>query len=80
LGRGEVVEGDGKPISAKALYASEVLTVVQATKELLARILDVDVSGVEEILNELRGVGLPLLSTKAEDDRLYYWIDKPAET
>ena len=72
------MEGDGKPVSAKALYASEVLTVVQATRELLARILGVEVAGVDEILNELRNFGLPLCSTRAEDDRIYYWIDKPS--
>jgi hypothetical protein len=77
LGYGAAVEVDGKPISAKAIYAAEVLCSVQATRETLAKILDVDVLGVEEILNELRDIGLPLFSLRAEDDRLYYWIDKP---
>ena len=72
------MEGSGRSLSAKAVHAIEILSSFQATKELLSRILDVDVVGVDEILNELRDVGLPLLSTKAEDDRLYYWIDKPS--
>ena len=72
------MEGPYKPISAKALYAADVLTSVQATKEMLAKILDVDVLGVEEILNELQNVGLHVFSVNAEDDRLYYWIDKPS--
>lgn len=72
------MEVDGMPVSAKAIYAAEVLTSVQATKEMLAKILEVDLLGVEEILNELRDIGLHLFSIKAEDDRLYYWIDKPS--
>ena len=72
------MEGSGRSLSAKAVHAIEILSSFQATKELLSRILDVDVVGVDEILSELIDVGFPLLSHKAEDDRLYYWIDKPS--
>ena len=72
------MESSGRSLSAKAVHAIEILSSVQATKDLLSRILDVDVEGVDEILSELREVGLPLFSNKAEDDRLYYWIDKPS--
>jgi hypothetical protein len=70
-----VVE-DGNFISEKTVQAIEVLLSVQATKETLAKILKVEVSNVEEILAEIRSFDLPLLSTRAKDNRLYYWLEK----
>jgi hypothetical protein len=70
------VSEDGKFISEKTVQAIEVLVSVQATKETLARILKVEVSNVDEILAEIRSFDLPLLSTRAKDNRLYYWLDK----
>lgn len=67
---------DGKFISEKTVQAIEVLLSVQATKETLAKILKVEVSNVEKIIAEIRSFDLPLLSAKAEDDRLYFWLDK----
>ena len=67
---------DGKFISEKTVQAIEVLASVQATKETLAKILKVEVSNIERILEEIRSFDLPLLSAKADDDRLYYWLDK----
>lgn len=72
------MEDNGKFMSVKTVRAIEVLLSVQATKELLARILDVDVGNIEEILDEIRSFGLPLMSIKAKDDRLYYWLEKPS--
>lgn len=79
LGPGEsgtVVGEDGKVLSEKTVQAIEVLLSVQATKETLARILKVEVSSVDSILAEIRSFDLPLLSTRAKDDRLYYWLEK----
>jgi len=70
---------DGKSISEKTVQAIEVLVSVQATKETLARILKVEVLKVEEILAEIRSFDLPLLSTRAKDNRLYYWLEKSEE-
>ena len=70
------MEEDGKFISEKTVHAIEVLLSVQATSETLAKILKVDVGNIEAILNEIRSFDLPLLSAKAEDDRLYYWLEK----
>lgn len=67
---------NGKFISEKTVQAIEVLVSVQATKETLARILKVDLQKVEDILAEIRSFDLPLLSTRAKDNRLYYWLDK----
>jgi hypothetical protein len=67
---------DGKFISEKTVQAIEVLVSVQATKETLARILKVDLPKVDEILAEIRSFDLPLLSTRAKDNRLYYWLEK----
>jgi hypothetical protein len=70
---------DGKFISEKTVQAIEVLVSVQATKETLARILKVEVLKVEEILAEIRSFDLPLLSARAKDNRLYYWLEKSEE-
>jgi hypothetical protein len=70
------VAENGKFISEKTVQAIEVLVSVQATKETLARILKVDLQKVEDILAEIRSFDLPLLSTRAKDNRLYYWLDK----
>ena len=70
------MEKDGKFISEKTVHAIEVLLSVQATHETLAKILKVEVSNIEGILNEIRSFDLPLLSAKADDDRLYYWLEK----
>jgi hypothetical protein len=67
---------DGNFISGKTVQAIEVLLSVQATKETLARILKVEILKVEEILAEIRSFDLPLLSTRAKDNRMYYWLDK----
>jgi hypothetical protein len=67
---------NGKFISKTTTRAIEVLLSVQATEELLAKILKVDVLNIEEVLNEIRSFGLPLVSAKAEDDQLYYWLEK----
>ena len=58
------------------MQAIEVLLAVQATKETLARILKVEILKVDEILAEIRSFDLPLLSTRAKDNRMYYWLDK----
>jgi len=71
-----VVEEEGKFISDKTVQAIEVLLSVQATKETLARILKVEVLKVDEILAEIRSFDLPLLSSMAKDNRLYYWLEK----
>lgn len=71
-----MVGEDGKVLSEKTVQAIEVLLSVQATKETLARILKVEVSSVDSILAEIRSFDLPLLSTRAKDDRLYYWLEK----
>ena len=66
----------GNFISEKTVQAIEVLLSIQATKETLARILKVEVLKVEEILAEIRSFDLPLLSARAKDNRLYYWLEK----
>jgi hypothetical protein len=73
---GSAVGENGKFISEKTVQAIEVLVSVQATRETLARILKVDPPKVDEILAEIRSFDLPLLSTRAKDNRLYYWLDK----
>lgn len=67
---------NGKFISEKTVQAIEVLVSVQATRETLAKILKVDLPKVDEILAEIRSFDLPLLSTRAKDNRLYYWLEK----
>ena len=73
---GSAVGEDGKFVSGKTVHAIEVLASVQATQETLAKILKVDVADIDRILEEIRSFGLPLLSAKAEDDRMYYWLDE----
>ncbi len=70
------MSGNPKSISARAIYAGEVLSVFQATKRHLADLLKIDVSKVDQILEELRSMGMPLRSSIAEDNRIYYWMEK----
>jgi hypothetical protein len=68
--------GDDKRISAEAIYAAQVLSVIQLTKRHLADLLKIDIAYVDRILAEIRSNGLPLMSSYSEDDRLYYWMEK----
>ena len=67
---------DGKNISDKAIRAAEVLSVVQVTKIHLAELLRIEVGKVDQILQEIRSVGLPLKSSISDDNRVYYWMEK----
>ncbi len=69
------MDTSGKFISKKTVHAIEVLASVQATREMLAKILKVEVPEVDQIFDEIRSFGLPLLSAQAEDNRWYYWLD-----
>jgi hypothetical protein len=72
--------GGGKPISPQAVHAAEVLSVIQVTKRHLADLLKVDVDIVDGILEELRSSGMPLMSSFAKDNRLYYWLENAEES
>jgi hypothetical protein len=67
---------DDKNISAKAIYAAEVLSVVQVTKRHLAELLRIEIDKIDPILAEIRSVGLPLRSSISEDNHIYYWMEK----
>ena len=68
--------GEGKPISEQAIHASEVLSVVQATKRHLAKLLRIDIDKVDRIIEEIRAIGLPLKTSISEDNRIFYWMEK----
>lgn len=72
--------GDGKSISAEAVYAAQVLSVIQLTKKHLAELLKIDVDHVNLILEELRTSGLPLMSSFSQDNCLYYWMEKDKDS
>jgi len=73
------MDDDDKQISAEAIYAAQVLSVIQLTKRHLAELLKIDIAYVDRILAEIRSNGLPLTSSYSEDDRLYYWMEKSEE-
>jgi hypothetical protein len=78
-GTGAAMDGDDKRISAQAIYAAQILSVIQLTKRHLAELLKIDIAYVDRILAEIRSNGLPLMSSYSEDDRLYFWMEKTEE-
>lgn len=70
------MDSKDKQISAKAIYAAKVLSVIQLTKSHLAELLKIDIDYVDHILEELRSSGLPLMSSFSDDNRLFYWMEK----
>lgn len=74
------MDGEDRPISTQAIYVAQILSVIQLTKRHLADLLKIEMDIVDGILREIHSKGLPLMSSRSEDDHLYFWMEKSDES